>query len=65
LLNSAIFAALIVHKGSPWAGKKTIKLDVYGILKPGLLSSVSIQMVPLENLREVFTCAGACTCECI
>lgn len=65
MLNFMIFATLIIHKGSPWARKKMIKLDVYGIWKPGLVSSVSLQMVPLENLREVFKCAGSCTRECI
>lgn len=58
-LNSAIFTALIIHKGSPWARKKIIKLDIYGILKPGILSTVSLQAVHLENLREIFL-MGSC-----
>lgn len=64
-LNFVIFAALIIYKGSPWAREKMMKLDVFGVWKGGLVSSVSLQMVPLENLGEVSTCAGSCTWECI
>lgn len=60
LLNSELLTALIILKGSPWARKKMIKLVICGTLKPGLLRSVSLQVVPWENLREVFTCAGEC-----
>lgn len=59
LLNSAIFTALIIHKGSPWARKKIIKLDVYSILKPGFPSTVSLQ----KTLERFFSCAVAYACE--
>lgn len=64
LLDSAIFTALINHKGNPWARKKMIRLDVYGILKP-VLPVFFLQIMPPENLKGIFTCAGTRPCKCV